>query len=166
MAPGEVRLAAVGDLMVGDSAISVGFGFGSRYDDAAIADLALRVRPLLQGAEIAVGNLECVLSREGFRADDWRSAQMRGRPSYAAALRRAGFTHLGLANNHAMQHGTAAFEDTVALLRHAGIEPLGLAGTDGWTSRPAIFEAADDAVGLLAYCLRPRQYGHEIPPYA
>lgn len=161
-----ISIVGVGDLMVGDSAISVGYGFASRYDDTGILRVAERVHPLLAGADVVFGNLECPLSDDGYVADDWRSAQMRGRPSYAEALRQAGFTVLSVANNHADQHGVAAFEKTVALIERAGIRACGLRGDDGWCTRPVRLGVHGQLVGVLAYSLRPRQYSRDAPPYA
>lgn len=52
----------------------------------------------------------------------------RGEPSSAAALRRAGFTIMNLANNHAMDYGATAQAQTIAALRAAGLAYDGLPG--------------------------------------
>jgi glycosyltransferase involved in cell wall biosynthesis len=92
---------------------------------------------------------------------------MRGDPEYARALRAAGFTALGVANNHAMQHGLAAFTETVKHVKSAEIAAVGLRGTDGWCSAPVIqLTKAGLRVGLLGYSWRPRQYEFCTPPYA
>jgi glycosyltransferase involved in cell wall biosynthesis/poly-gamma-glutamate capsule biosynthesis protein CapA/YwtB (metallophosphatase superfamily) len=160
------RLVAVGDVMLGDSAICVGFGFHSRYPRDAAPALA-RVAPLLGRGEIVLGNLECLLTRKGRGRTRLSTDQMRGDPEYARALHAAGFTALGVANNHAMQHGIAAFEETVSTLEAVGIACLGLRGKDGWCSSPVIQKTGDGLrVGLLGYSWRPRQYDYTTPPYA
>jgi poly-gamma-glutamate synthesis protein (capsule biosynthesis protein) len=162
----SIRIAAVGDLMLGDSAICPGFGFAGRYRNQSDRDGFERLAQVLGPADIAFGNLECTLSNNGHNPDLYESTHMRGRPEYADALRLAGFTILSLANNHANQHGAVAFEDTVAMLRAAGIECCGLRGTGVWTSHPVLLTAKSKRVGFLAYCLRPRQYSNDVPPYA
>jgi gamma-polyglutamate biosynthesis protein CapA len=162
---GTVALYAVGDLMLGDSAIATGFGFAGRYSRFPVDGLS-QLKSLFNGADIVFGNLEATLSVSGHRPRSWKSTQMRGLPSYATSLRRAGFDVLSVANNHASQHGTAAFNDTVQLLEAAGIRCCGLQGTGPWSSTPVTFTRHAQVLGFLAYCLRPRQYGTGAPPYA
>jgi poly-gamma-glutamate synthesis protein (capsule biosynthesis protein) len=157
---------AAGDIMLGDSATSVGFGFHSRYPrdaTAAFSDLA----PLLQRGDVVFGNLECPLARAGSGGTRYRADQMRGDPEYSAALRKAGFTAVSVANNHAMQHGALAFETTVQCLRDVGIASVGLRGTDNWCAAPVIQNtSAGLRVGLIGYCWRPRQYSDSPTLYA
>ena len=158
--------AAVGDIMLGDSSVSVGFGFHSSYPRDAGPALA-RVRDTLRRHEIVFGNLECLLTPTGIGATRFRSDQMRGDAEYARDLRNAGFTALSVANNHAMQHGRSAFDATVSSLAAAGISSVGLAGDDGWCARPVITAMSTNRrVGLLGYSWRPPQYGTEAAPYA
>ncbi len=169
MSPGGkgFSLTAVGDLQVGDSSTCIGFGFNSRYAATGLEPVFQDTRALFEGADIVFGNLESTLSTHGLQADSWHSAQMRGVPVYARQLRQAGFTVLNVANNHAVQHGAASFQDTLGILRAAGIAPCGVRGTDGWSSEPVIIPVSTAVkVGILAYCHRPRQYGESTPPYA
>jgi len=162
----QLRVVAVGDLMLGDSPASVGFGFRSRYDATGLSTVLKDLTRTLGSGDIVVGNLETVLSDRGLIAGGWASAQLRGRPDYAMPLREAGFTILSVANNHASQHGLDAFEDSIRALRDVGITPCGVRGTDPWTSQPVVVESHGIRVGVLAYCLRPRQYEKTEPPYA
>ena len=161
-----VRFLAVGDLQLGDSPTCVGFGFCSHYGDEMHRALA-GVQPLLAGADIAFGNLETPLSECGLKPGSWASFQLRGRSAYAPALRAAGFTVLNVANNHAAQHGVATFHDSRRVLTDAGLASCGVRGTATWTSEPVVLPTPAGAkVGVLGYCLRPRQYGPDVPPYA
>ncbi|HEX2189571.1 MAG TPA: CapA family protein [Longimicrobiaceae bacterium] len=160
-----MTVAAVGDLMLGDSAICVGYGLRSRYSGEGADTLFDGVKHLLAGADMVFGNLETVLSHAGLDPLSLSSAQMRGDPSFAGVLRRAGFDVLSVANNHADQHGADAFAETVALLRAEGIACCGLRGTGAWCSEPVLLDRGA-RVGVLAYSLRPRQYGSATPPYA
>lgn len=161
-----VTIAAVGDLMPGDSAICVGFGFASLIRETPLNDIMTEVVPLLRAADIATGNLETPISRSGLNRRRWSSVQMRGRPEHAEELARCGFTVLNVANNHAVQHGLEAFHETVMLLRAAGVMVCGLRGADGWSSDPVRLNVRGRDVGLLGYSLRPRQFSTEDPPYA
>jgi gamma-polyglutamate biosynthesis protein CapA len=91
---------------------------------------------------------------------------MRGPTHFAECLRRIGFNVLNVANNHAMQHGLVAFTETVEHAQRAGIAVCGLRGTQPWTCQPTTFTANGIRLGILGYCLRPRQYGDDNPPFA
>jgi poly-gamma-glutamate synthesis protein (capsule biosynthesis protein) len=159
-------VVAVGDLMLGDSAICVGYGFHSSYPrDAAPAFTAVADR--LRRGEVVIGNLECLLTERGLGATRLQADQMRGDPTYAHSLRAAGFNVISVANNHAMQHGIAAFDETVEHLKAAGISCVGLKGEREWCSKPVIVVTRQGLrVGILGYCWRPRQYELGTPPYA
>jgi poly-gamma-glutamate synthesis protein (capsule biosynthesis protein) len=154
-------------LQLGDSPLCVGFGLASRYRTRGLDAALAALRPLLDGADLVFGNLECTLSTAGLDSASWRSAQLRGEPAFAGALRRAGFTVLNVANNHASQHGVHAFGETVALLASVGIHSCGVRGAAPWYSQPVICQTHGGVrVGVLGYCRRPRQYGPEEPPFA
>ncbi len=163
-----VTVAAVGDLMLGDSAICVGYGFRSRYPNGdSLERLLAAPSGLLRGADIVFGNLEVSLSAYGFSSARWKSAQMRAEPSLAGALARIGFNVLNVANNHANQHGDRAFQDTIAALRSAGIACCGVRGQAPWECAPVVLDTRHgQRVGVLGYCLRPRQFSSNVPPYA
>lgn len=158
-------LAAVGDLMLGDSATTVGWGFMSRYAPGDDASGWSRMASTFEAYDIVFGNLETVLASESRHTTRWRADQMRGSPSFALALAHAGFDVLSLANNHAMQHGPEAFRETVRVLEEVGIRACGLRGEDPWTSEPVELECHGIRIGFLGYSLRPRQYS-DAPLYA
>jgi poly-gamma-glutamate synthesis protein (capsule biosynthesis protein) len=158
---------AVGDLMLGDSPIPAGYGWRSRYPGNAAKEAIEGLGQVLTGADIVFGNLEAQLARTGAGETRMARDMMRGDPEYAQVLRDLGFNVLAVANNHAMQHGIAAFEESVTTLRQAGIDVAGLRGADGWNAQPVIRSAASGLrLGVLAYSLRPRQYGTGHPSYA
>lgn len=160
-----VRLIAVGDLMLGDSAPIVGWGYGSKWPGESVKYSLAEVMSGLRG-DIVFGNLEAVLTFEGVGTGYRAKNQMRSEPSVAAALSRCGFNTLSVANNHAMQHGEKGFWDTVEALKSAGVEVVGLVGTDGWCSMPVVRKFGDLSIGMLGYCWRPRQYSQDAPAYA
>jgi poly-gamma-glutamate synthesis protein (capsule biosynthesis protein) len=160
-------ITAVGDIMLGDSATTVGFGLHSRYEGMRASECLSALAPLLHASDLAIGNLECVLTAEGIGRTRLARDQMRGDPAYARVLWESGFRALGVANNHATQHGRDAFDETVYHLESAGIVCFGLRGRDGWASTPAVVRLpGGHSVGILGYCWRPRQYGAEEPPFA
>lgn len=162
----SLTVAAVGDLMLGDSPTCVGYGVRSRYTAAEAETLFDGVGHLLAGADLIFGNLEVVLSDRGMDPLSLSAAQMRGHPRLAGVLRRAGFDVLSVANNHADQHGPEAFAESVELLRAEGIACCGVRGTGAWASEPVLLERAGARIGVLGYSMRPRQYGAATPPFA
>jgi gamma-polyglutamate biosynthesis protein CapA len=161
-----VRIAAVGDLMLGDSAICTGFGFASRYSESRFEAAMSAKRMLFADADIVFGNLECSLSQHGHEPRQRTSTNLRGRPGYVEGLTAAGVNVVSVANNHASQHGKRAFAETVAMLRQSGVASCGVRGEYPWSSAPAIMEKNGMRLGFLGYCLRPRQYSPATPPYA
>ena len=161
-----VTLVAVGDLMVGDSPLPAGYGFHSRYPGRTALEALEGLRPVLAGHDIVFGNLEAQLSTRAEGRTRLARGMMRGDPVYATLLRELGFNVLAVANNHAMQHGPAAFDDSVAIVRATGIDVAGLRGTAPWTSEPVRRTVRGVTVGILGYSFRPRQYGTGEPAYA
>ena len=106
------------------------------------------IEAVLQGASFAAANLECTISNLGcstqryaFRAPA-RSAQL---------LRTAGFHAMGLANNHALDFGTAALRDCATSLSREKIEPVGLGTPTGNAYAPSFFFVRDGKkIALLA----------------
>ena len=125
-----IKVAAVGDICPGDHYFSLGHGAGSL--DHAGRQRALReIAGILSGADIAIANLEGVLSSISETTDAIESKAFRGPPEWAASLRTAGFTAINVANNHVLQHGEQALRNSVSACRNAGLDVIGLAATNG-----------------------------------
>lgn len=159
-----LRLLAVGDVMLGDHPVCFGHGIRSTIERSGLDSLFEHVRPALENADLLIGNLECVLSDAGFEPNTLRKAEMRGKPEYAAGLRKVGFGAMSLANNHAMQHGSEAFAETVEALRANDIAPLGI-NEDG-VSNCVIIEKSDIQIALVGYSLITEKYCNGRLPYA
>ena len=160
---GSVRLIAVGDLQLGDSATCVGFGFRSRVSKSALAGALAEFRSTVGASDITFGNLETPLSDLALNRTRRRSRQLRGAPDLAEALRSAGFTLLNVANNHSLEHGASAFADSVQRLEAHGIGVCGRRGVDGWASEPSVISANRVRVGTLGYTLRKTDAGAPAP---
>ena len=106
------------------------------------------IAPLLRDASFAAANLECTISNLGgpaqryaFRAPE-RSAQL---------LHGAGFRAMGLANNHALDFGSAALRDCAARLFHEQVEPIGVEKTGTNACTPSIFSVFEGKnIAILA----------------
>ena len=143
-APPTVELVAVGDVMLAShvgqymDSHSVRYPFEGRD-----------VQALLSKADIAFGNLECVLSDRGARVS--KSYTFRANPAAIEALTFAGFDVLSLANNHTGDYGDIALEDTLDLLSEAGIVAVGAGRTFQEAHRPRIVESNGLRLAFLAY---------------
>ena len=113
----SVSVCAVGDIgLSGRAAVTA----KRRGEDALFAEIA----PCLRGADVAFGNLEYPLTSE-IAAGKMFAAPIGG----AAALRKAGFKLLHLANNHVGEYGQTGLAATLDAVRKADMTALG-AGDD------------------------------------
>lgn len=143
---GELRIAAVGDIMLGGTAAPelVRYGYDYPFEQA---------REFLRGAHAVFGNLEGPLTDAGEAAGGKQYVFRSPPDKVAPALARAGFNVLSLANNHIMDYGRAGLDDTIAALRRAGIRPVGAGADVDAARRPIWIEAEGIRVAFLAYSL-------------
>lgn len=153
----NIKLALVGDVMLGDHPVCFGHGVRSATRHSGISPLIEPCRDLLHAADVGIGNLECVLADHGAVDGDLESNEMRGRPTDAFGLAAAKLNVLSVANNHVMQHGVKAFDEMVAALKRAGIQPVGLATARGESNVVEITKG-DHRVAVIAHSLRPERY--------
>ena len=116
----SVLLSATGDLTIGLQGVQPPGGAASLLGDVA---------PSLR-ADIALGNLETVLGGRGSGkcgAGSSNCFSFTGVTADAVALRRAGFTIMNVANNHANDFGPEGQRATAAALAGAGLR---------WTGKP------------------------------
>lgn len=141
--PRPVTLIATGDICLADSiaARCARSGRGWPFDP---------MRRALQGADIAVGNLECVLARGGRPIPNKRFA-LRGDPSGALALREAGFDLVTLANNHSLDFGKPALVEMLGNLAHAAVPSCGAGRNRSEAHTLRILTVRGLRVGFLAY---------------
>lgn len=140
-----VIINAVGDIMLADKRGGIFERSGYDYPFAATA-------ATLRTGDITIGNLEAPIATGG---NEFREKRFRFRsdPAAAAAIRKAGFTHLSLANNHMLDFGPAALRETMEALDANGITHTG-AGLDLEASRrERIVSVKGVKVALLSYSL-------------
>ncbi|TCL57453.1 poly-gamma-glutamate synthesis protein (capsule biosynthesis protein) [Hydrogenispora ethanolica] len=108
-------------------------------------------RELLRSATILVGNLEVPFSDRGavYVPKKWL---LRADPRTVASLTAAGFDLVTLANNHIMDFGLPALEDTLFTLNRAGIAHTGAGMNEAAARKPAFCTAPDGTrFAFLAY---------------
>ncbi len=117
-----IRIAAVGDIMMGKEGTLPSDGGAGIFSDA---------KDHFAGCDVVFGNLEGPLTDRGVPTKTFtpgRSYLFRTPPEYAAHLKNAGFTMLSLANNHINDYGWDGHAHTMKLLNELGIGHTGAIG--------------------------------------
>lgn len=142
-APGCARLVFVGDILLGDAAAATLAERGHDHPFAATC-------ALLRDADLAVGNLEgpITLQQPAALQKRWN---YRMEPEAAAALRRAGFGAMNLANNHILDRGEIGLLDSLQHLRAAGLPAYGAGRNDTEAHAGLLLEVRGLRIGLLGY---------------
>ena len=125
-----VRFVAVGDVTLGDHPVCFGHGVRSTIEKHGFDYIFKNISQELSNADILFGNLESVLTDDAAESRSMNSLEFRGKTSNAKELAQTGFIVMSVANNHAMQHGIAAFEESVEALRCSSITPVGITEND------------------------------------
>jgi len=109
------------------------------------------VKPLFDGADLVLVNLECPFTARG--APIPKNFNFRARPSTVQVLVDAGVRAVSLANNHNMDYGPEGVADTIATLDAAGIAHFGAGRTLAEARRPAIVDVAGLKIAFLGYLI-------------
>ena len=108
-------------------------------------------RPVLQQADVLLGQLEIQLSERGVLQVD-SGLDLAADSRNVSALTYAGFNVISFTANHGLDLGYDAFLDTIDVLKSNGIQVIG-AGRDIAEARtPAIVELKGTRMAFLAYC--------------
>ena len=119
---------------------------------------------MLQAADIAFANLECPISGRGEPLE--KKYLFNAAPESVAGLVSAGFDVVSIANNHILDYGTVAMEDTIRILTENGIAGAGITTNDA-PQTPVILERKGIRVGFLAYAdhKTPYAFAKEFLPF-
>jgi len=144
--PAELRIAAVGDIMLGGTGTPEFQRFGYDYPFE-------KTRALLKQSHIVFGNLEGPLTHAD-HAPVAKKYLYRSPPEKVApALLNAGFNVVSLANNHAMDQGAEGLRHTLEALDLVGIKHTGAGMNLAEARKPALLESHGVRVAFLAYTL-------------
>lgn len=144
VAPADtVTLAFVGDIMLSRNV----------QQDLAKRDLDFtypfkETVSMLESADIAFGNLECPISGRGEALA--KKYLFNAPPESVSGLVFAGFDLVSLANNHTLDYGPIALDDTLRILGENQIRVSGISTNDA-PQQPLIFERKGLRIGFLAY---------------
>ena len=158
------HIKAVGDIMLGDHPVCIGHGVRSLADHYGMDYVFERITSSLQGGDVVFGNLESILSNTGYKEKSLVSCELRGRPQFSEVLAKKGFNVLSIANNHIMQHGIGAFEDTINQLKIHNIKYVGKL-LDG-SSNVVEFTKSKLNIAFIGYSMRREKYYGKSLPYA
>lgn len=117
-----------------------------------------RVRSEISSADIALGQLETVLTERGIPTyvDPFCTQIKGGSPEYARDIRQAGFDVVTLCGNHCWDLGRPGVEDTIAACDENGLLHTGAGMNLDEASLPAIKDVDGVKYGFLGYnCTGP-----------
>ncbi|MCF6286756.1 MAG: CapA family protein, partial [Candidatus Hydrogenedentes bacterium] len=154
-----ITMALVGDVMMSRNVArdlkSRNLDFTYPFDNTA---------DMLQSADIAFANLECPISGRGDALD--KKYLFNAPPESVKGLVFGGFDVVSIANNHILDYGTVALDDTRRILAENKIPGVGITKGDE-PQGPFIIERKGIRVGFLAYAdhKTPYAYAKEFLPF-
>lgn len=128
----QVSLAFVGDIMMGANVDKLLQKHGYDYP-------YLHISSVLQEADITAGNMENPITDLGEPIED-KSYVFRTSPKAIPDLVKSGFDIFNLANNHTLDYGLVGLQDTIRLLREAGLYGIGAGMNQEEAYEPVIIE--------------------------
>jgi poly-gamma-glutamate capsule biosynthesis protein CapA/YwtB (metallophosphatase superfamily) len=148
----EVKLVFAGDLAMVDGLAAnmvarlagkpTPPGVGPRFPFDHVYDV-------LASADLAIGNLECVVSTKG-TVDTWHNP-FRAPLETTRVLRDASFDLVSLANNHSLDFGAAGYDDMRKNLEQGGLPHFGHGFRKLDRQDPVIMEKNGLRIGFLGY---------------
>ncbi len=143
----SVSLVFAGDIVLDDTAGAM----VERGEDpfSGLADV-------FAGADIRIGNLECVVASIGSAGN--KNFTFRAHPRTLPVLKRH-FDAVALANNHSGDYGREAFAQMLDLLKEAGLAQFGGGHNLSQAHAPLIIERKGLRIALLSYSeFMPRSF--------
>lgn len=135
-------------LFVGDIMLSRGVANQiEKYSDPNYP--FLKIADTIESADFSFANLENPVSSQGENQGSVYS--LRANPESVAGLKFAGFDGLFLANNHILDWGRIALEDTIDLLEKGGISPVGVGRNEAEANSPLVINFRNTKIAFLSY---------------
>jgi poly-gamma-glutamate capsule biosynthesis protein CapA/YwtB (metallophosphatase superfamily) len=136
-------LVAAGDIMLSRGVANYIDEYGSDYPFD-------RIRDEIEKYDIAFANLESVISSNGSRFRPYKGIYFRADPSAIEGLAHSGFNVFSLGNNHALDWGADALNDTMSLLKARGLKYTGAGHTLEQACMPAVFTVRNTTIAFIA----------------
>ena len=105
----------------------------------------------LSWADLTVVNLECALTRRFQPPADPYTLRFMSFPDAIAGLALSGVDAVSLANNHSMDFGYVAVQDTMKVCQKTGIKTFGAGDNLAAAVRPAVFQIGSTRIALLGF---------------
>lgn len=138
-----IKISAIGDCTLGEDSNFRGNVFTSVYNsENDPAYFFSGVHDVLSKDDLTIANLEGPLTTRGEKAV--KKFSFKGKPEYTKILTSGSVEAVNLANNHSMDYGTEALEDTMKYLKEDKIDYFG-------NGEKAIVEKNGIKIGLLGY---------------
>jgi poly-gamma-glutamate capsule biosynthesis protein CapA/YwtB (metallophosphatase superfamily) len=149
----SVTVALAGDTMLGR-------GVAEEIAVSGPHDLLARdVREVFHEADLALLNLECCVSARGRPWDaPGKPFHFRAPPEAVEALLDLGVDCVNLANNHALDFGPDALEDTLAHLEAAGVRSVGAGPGVQEAREPVTLEAGGLRIAVAGFTDHPADF--------
>jgi poly-gamma-glutamate synthesis protein (capsule biosynthesis protein) len=139
----QVTLAAVGDIMLGRT-------IGDKVLEKGPGIIFAGVQAILDSADIRVGNLECAITARDIPEHN-KIFPFKAPLEAATALSLGRFDVVSLANNHAMDYGSAGLQDTQSILGQYNIATVGAGLNESAAHAPVIITKNGLRLAFLAY---------------
>jgi poly-gamma-glutamate synthesis protein (capsule biosynthesis protein) len=143
-----VTLMAVGDIMLGRS-------IGEMIEEEGIEAPFFYTAEILASADITLGNLECPLSDRG--TPEKKTYAFRAPLAGGESLAYAGFDLVSIANNHILDYGLLALEDTLETLAANDILAVGAGMNEADAYSPVFMEINGLRLAFLAFMDVPQE---------
>ncbi len=150
----EAILVFLGDVAPGRTMEMQLARYGPAYPWAGLG-------PLLDGADLAVANLECTLTTKGRPLS--KPYLLRAHPRWGMTLTAAGFDLVTLSNNHALDYGQAGLDETLEVIESLGIATVGAGRSREQAHRPALFRVKGVRVAVLSYAAARWNGSADVP---
>lgn len=151
-----MTINAVGDIWFGDHPVRIGHGVMTMARRKSPEFLFAETKHLFEDGDFNFCNLESVLSDHGVRKWLLSSIEMRGFTECVNGLLSSHFNIANVANNHILQHGDKAYDETIELLRKNDIAVI---GTDsGGSSKVQFFEKQGIKFAFIGFSLHAEEY--------
>ena len=108
------------------------------------------IRDIIHDHDIAFANLESPISSRGRRFYPNKGIYFRADPSVVEGLLFSGFDVFSLGNNHSLDWGAAALQDTISILEQNGFAFSGAGATWHDAFRPAVIEINGTTVAIIS----------------
>jgi poly-gamma-glutamate synthesis protein (capsule biosynthesis protein) len=138
----EAIVTFLGDVALGRSMEAQLERYGPAYPWQGLSTL-------LQESDLAVANLECVLSSQGEPLN--KRYLIRAHPREGRTLVEAGIGLVTVANNHALDFGQRGLSETLDTLASLGIAAVGAGRSWDEAHRPALVTIGNLRVAVLGY---------------